>query len=88
MKPSTALAVAERSPIATDKRVSQREVCRLLGDVSPMTLWRWRHDPTMNFPKPAIEINGRNYYALADILNWKPPKKTGQSAGKNNREHA
>jgi predicted DNA-binding transcriptional regulator AlpA len=28
--------------------------------VSPMTLWRWDHDPKLNFPRP-IRIRGRKY---------------------------
>jgi hypothetical protein len=34
-------------------------VCRRYG-VCPMTLWRWDHDPRLNFPKP-IRIRGRKY---------------------------
>jgi predicted DNA-binding transcriptional regulator AlpA len=33
------------------------QVCRRYG-VSSMTLWRWDHDPRVNFPKP-IRINRR-----------------------------
>jgi predicted DNA-binding transcriptional regulator AlpA len=55
-------------------RVTQPEAAKLLGDVSQMTLWRWRNDPEMNFPK-SIEINGRHYYVRAEILNWRPPAK-------------
>ena len=29
-------------------------------DVSPMTGWRWDHDPNLNFPRPII-IRGRKY---------------------------
>jgi hypothetical protein len=28
--------------------------------ISPMTLWRWDHDPDLDFPKP-IRIRGRKY---------------------------
>jgi hypothetical protein len=57
-----------------DGRVTQPEAAKLLGGVSQMCLWRWRNDPSMNFPKP-ITINYRNYYKRSDILNWRPPAK-------------
>jgi hypothetical protein len=33
-------------------------------DVSAVTLWRWRQDPT--FPPPRV-INGRNFYDLPAV---------------------
>jgi hypothetical protein len=33
-------------------------------DVSTVTLWRWRQDPT--FPPPRV-INGRNFYHLPSV---------------------
>lgn len=55
-------------------RVSQPEAARLLGNVSTMTMWRWRNDPLMNFPK-SVEINGRHYFSRHEILAWRPPAK-------------
>jgi predicted DNA-binding transcriptional regulator AlpA len=63
-----------------DGRVTQPEAARLLGGVSQMCLWRWRHDPAMNFPK-SIEINGRHYYNRGEILNWRPPAKPKYGRG-------
>jgi hypothetical protein len=34
-------------------------VCREFG-VTPMTLYRWSHDPELNFP-PAVKIKERNF---------------------------
>jgi predicted DNA-binding transcriptional regulator AlpA len=34
-------------------------VCRRYN-VSAMTIWRWDHDPQLDFPKP-IRIRGRKY---------------------------
>ena len=62
-------------------RVTQPGVAKLLGDVSQMTLWRWRRDPLMNFPR-SIKINGRHYYVRAEILNWRPPAKQPMAVGK------
>jgi len=63
-----------------DARISQPEVARLLGNVSSMTLWRWRNDPALNFPQPVLEVNGRRYFRRADILAWSPPAKTNKGA--------
>jgi predicted DNA-binding transcriptional regulator AlpA len=60
------------------RRVTQPEAARLLGNVSLMTLWRWRHNPDMHFPE-AIEINGRIYFRRKEILNWRPPVKASSS---------
>jgi predicted DNA-binding transcriptional regulator AlpA len=56
------------------RRVTQPEAARLLGNVSQMTLWRWRNNPALNFPR-SVEINGRHYYSRAEILAWRPPLK-------------
>jgi predicted DNA-binding transcriptional regulator AlpA len=62
-------------------RITQPEAARLLGNVSQMTLWRWRNNPALKFPR-SIEINGRHYYVRAEILNWRPPAKPSRAAGK------
>ena len=41
------------------KLIPDPAVCRRYG-VSSMTLYRWDHDPELNFPKP-IYIRGRKY---------------------------
>jgi hypothetical protein len=60
------------------RRITQPEAARLLGNVSLMTMWRWRHDPEMGFPA-GIEINGRLYFNRAEILAWRPPAKANLS---------
>ena len=57
-----------------DTRISQPHAAKLLGDVSQMTLWRWRKNPALNFPR-SVQINGRHYYVRAEILKWRPPLK-------------
>jgi|RhiMethySRZTD1v2_1073278.scaffolds.fasta_scaffold4843472_2 predicted DNA-binding transcriptional regulator AlpA len=44
------------------------QVCRRYG-VTAMTLWRWDHDPSVNFPKP-IRINRRKYRDEAELEAW------------------
>jgi predicted DNA-binding transcriptional regulator AlpA len=65
-------------PEDDQRRVTQPEAARLLGNVSLMTMWRWRHDPEMKFPD-SIEINNRIYFRRSEILAWRPPAKASTS---------
>ena len=40
----------------------------LLG-ITPVTLWRWRHDDKMDFPAAKV-INGRLYYPWHEVAAW------------------
>jgi len=42
---------------------------RQILNISPVTLWRWRHDEKMGFPK-AKSIQGRLYFPLKDVSAW------------------
>jgi predicted DNA-binding transcriptional regulator AlpA len=55
-----------------ETRVTQPDAARLLGNVSQMTIWRWRNNPELNFPS-SIVINGRHYFRRSEILSWRPP---------------
>ena len=33
-------------------------------------VFRWKRDPSLNFPKPALTINGRAFYDEADLIAW------------------
>jgi hypothetical protein len=46
-----------------------RKVRRRYGDISDMTLWRWRKDHRLGLPNP-ITINGRRFWRLADLEAW------------------
>lgn len=48
--------------------VTGPQLCRRYG-VSEQSIWRWRHDPALDFPKP-MTINRRNYWRLADLIEW------------------
>ena len=37
--------------------------------ISPVTLWRWRHDKENGFPAPKV-INGRLYFPLGAVVAW------------------
>ena len=45
---------------------SVRQIC---GGVSDMSLWRWGHDPKLNFPKPT-NIRNRRYWREFELLAW------------------
>ena len=51
-----------------EPRITQREVKRLCGDISDMTLWRWREQA--DFPCPDEKINGRNYWRKSRVIQW------------------
>jgi hypothetical protein len=48
--------------------VSGPKLRRIL-DVSPVTLWRWRHDESMGFPAAKC-IKGRLYFPLHEVAAW------------------
>jgi hypothetical protein len=48
--------------------VRNGRLAQYLG-VSNMTLWRWKRDPTLNFPA-ASEINGIEFNDLDVIDEW------------------
>jgi predicted DNA-binding transcriptional regulator AlpA len=37
--------------------------------ISPVTLWRWRHDETSGFPAAKV-INGRLYFPVGAVSDW------------------
>lgn len=53
-----------------------RERC---GGISEMTLWRWRHDPDLDFPIP-VTIRGRNFYDDDEITEFLNRQKTASLA--------
>jgi predicted DNA-binding transcriptional regulator AlpA len=69
----------------SETRITQPDAAKFLGNVSQMTLWRWRNNPALNFPR-SIEINGRHYYSRAEILNWRPPAKPLSKPKSNRRQ--
>lgn len=60
------------------KFISGPELRKRLADVSDMTLWRWQHDPALNFPKP-VKIRRRNYYSEDDVTAWWRARSRGSS---------
>jgi predicted DNA-binding transcriptional regulator AlpA len=56
-----------------DPKVCQRY------DVHPMTLWRWDHDPNLNFPKP-IRIGRRKYRDEHELERWERERASGRAS--------
>jgi hypothetical protein len=52
-----------------DQLVPDPVICREFC-ISAMTLWRWDHDPTLNFPK-RISIRNRNFRSRKQIEAFK-----------------
>ena len=48
--------------------VSGPKLRRIIG-ISPVTLWRWRHDERASFPV-AKSINGRLYFSWPEVQAW------------------
>jgi hypothetical protein len=45
------------------------KVRQRLGGISPVTFWRWRHDPKLGFPQ-GRRINGRWYFQWSCVSDW------------------
>jgi predicted DNA-binding transcriptional regulator AlpA len=51
------------------RRIAAKEVRRLCGDVSDMSLWRWVNDPQLGFPTQTY-IAKRRYWLEKDVIEW------------------
>jgi hypothetical protein len=45
------------------------KIRNLLGGISAVTFWRWRHDPKLRFPE-GRRVNGRWYFSRRAALDW------------------
>jgi hypothetical protein len=45
------------------------KIRKLLGGISPVTFWRWRHDPKLGFPAGRC-IRGRWYFQRSRVAAW------------------
>jgi hypothetical protein len=43
-----------------------------------MALWRWIHDPKLQFPQP-IYIQKYRYWKLSDLIAWERTRPTNKS---------
>jgi predicted DNA-binding transcriptional regulator AlpA len=55
-------------PIDPNELIPGPKLRAKLG-ISAVTLWRWRHDESSEFPVPKV-INGRLYFPVAAVTAW------------------
>jgi len=67
LSPLEALSISEPRD---DDLVTSREVRRMFGGVSEMTLWRWMRSESIRFPRP-ISISNKNYWLLGDLRRFR-----------------
>ena len=53
-----------------DDLITSREVRRMFGGVSEMTLWRWMKSESVQFPRPIV-IHSKNYWLLGDLRRFR-----------------
>ena len=54
-------------------------------NISSMALWRWLHDPELEFPHP-VRIRMRNYWRIEEIVAWER-LGAARAAGKRSSAH-
>jgi predicted DNA-binding transcriptional regulator AlpA len=62
-------AAIEQGLPQIDRRWVTGPTLRKNLNISPPTLWRWRHNPSMAFPTATI-INGRLYFRWDEVQAW------------------
>jgi hypothetical protein len=48
-------------------------------NISNMALWRWLHDPALQFPPPTLRIKDRRYWAEDALIAWERAAASRQS---------
>lgn len=52
-----------------DRWITDKEVRKMLGNISPMTLHRWKSDASLNFPETA-KLKNRNLTNYKELHDW------------------
>jgi predicted DNA-binding transcriptional regulator AlpA len=62
---------ASTGPASDDSDlVTSIEMRRMLGGISAMTVWRWTHSETIQFPAPDATIAGRSFWRKGTIRRF------------------
>jgi len=61
-------AIQQGLPLLERRWVTGPTLRKILN-ISPVTLWRWRHNKSSGFPA-AKSINGRLYFYWPDVQAW------------------
>ena len=67
-KPAAVGPMALASPLDPKAWIPAPKV-RARLNISAVTLWRWRHNEALKFPRPK-EINGRLYFRWGAVCEW------------------
>ena len=62
-------SVGEAGPV-DEVLLTAQQVCRKLGGISQMTLWRWLGSDAVQFPQPTLRVNKRRFWSAASIKRW------------------
>jgi predicted DNA-binding transcriptional regulator AlpA len=68
LKPNVPVAVSTPTVSGEAILIGQSKLRRQLN-VSPMTFWRWLHNPKMDFPT-GVRINNRVYFRWPEVQAW------------------
>ena len=67
------------APPDDDTWLNSTDTSREVGLKARMSLWRWVNDPKVGFPPPIL-MNGRNYWRLGAIRQWRAGKTAAAAA--------
>lgn len=66
--------MAAQDTLPSDRYLDAADTRRYVGDVTDMTIWRWLHNATLNFPQPSV-INGRRYWRKSELDEFLESRK-------------
>ena len=66
----TGFAASTGPPSDDSDLVTSTEMRRMLGGISAMTVWRWTHSETIQFPAPDAIIAGRSFWRKGTIRRF------------------
>lgn len=61
------LQTSEQPFTIDDALLTSRQVRKIAGGISPVSMWRWHNAGT--FPPPIV-LNKRNYWRRSDVQGW------------------
>ncbi|HEY8126129.1 MAG TPA: hypothetical protein VIF88_12010 [Methylocystis sp.] len=70
----------EMTKTLTQRYIRNKALSEYLG-VTPMTIFRWRRDPKLDFPQAAV-VNGVEYTCLDEIDTWLKARVVNRNAPK------
>jgi predicted DNA-binding transcriptional regulator AlpA len=66
-----------------DTFLTAAQVCQRYGSISDVTLWRWLHNPDVDFPQPIRvgnrKASARRLWKLADLEAWEQAREAASA---------